>query len=360
MAESGSLVDATRGDSMKILIVEDNRLNLFVLAEYVKEKDIQVSIAANGEDALSLWKSECPEIVITDIEMPGVDGYSLIHQIRAQETDEYTYIIVLTAHDEIAILEKCFELGADDFIAKPVLKSELLHRIRAGERVLHQYSKNIIVYSLAQLTELRDLESGQHIKRIEAYAKLLANRLKSNLKYTFQITPRFLEELGPACMLHDVGKIAIDDQILRKPTSLNESEWQIMKTHTTVGQVAIDSIQLKHPRARFLKMAGEVARWHHERFDGAGYPDGLKGEEIPLAARIVALADVYDALVTQRVYKSSFGFAEAEVLIENESGRQFDPAIVNVFMQLAHEFRIIATTMVDINKHENHLSNPHP
>jgi putative two-component system response regulator len=344
---------------MKVLIVDDNRLNRLILTEYLKEKDMEVLIAANGEEALSMWVSECPEIVITDIEMPDIDGYSIINHIRANEHEDYTYIIVLTAHDEIAILEKCFELGADDFLAKPVQKSELLHRVRAGERVLRQFNKNVIVYSLAQLTELRDLESGQHIKRVEAYAKLLAIGLKSNPQYTFQINSRFLEDLGSACTLHDVGKIAIDDKILRKQTSLNESEWQIMKTHTTAGQVAIDSIQLKHPRARFLKMAGEVARWHHERFNGSGYPDGLIGEEIPLAARIVALADVYDALVTQRVYKSSFSFAEAEALIVKESGTHFDPAIVAVFRQVEPQFRIIAATMVELIMLSDEDTKPH-
>jgi len=279
--------------------------------------------------------------------MPLRDGYSLIETIRSRETDSYTFIIVLTIHDELQVLEHCFELGADDFVAKPVQKSELVHRIRAGERLIHQFNKNILVFSLAQMTKLRDFDSGEHVMRIEAYATLLANGLKTNPRFAYQINRRFFDELGPACVLHDIGKVSIDEQILHKPAALCESEWIIMKTHTTAGQSTIESIRAKYPRIGFLKMAGEVARWHHEWFDGSGYPDGLIGDDIPLAARIVALADVYDALVSARSYKRGVGLDEAADIIRNESGTHFDPAIVAIFDQVESQFRTIAQTAND-------------
>jgi len=328
---------------MKILVAEDNRINRMILMQYLRAiPGSQCFEVDDGEKALRIWEAESPEILITDIEMPTMDGISLISEIRARETDTYTYIIVLTVHDDFECLGKSFDAGADDFLPKPFQQRELLYRIHAGERLLSLFQKQFIVYALAHLTEVRDMESGKHIERISAYSKVIATSLRTLPEFSFVINRRFLDNLEIASVLHDIGKVGIDDQILRKNARLSDHEWSIMKTHTLIGQSTIENILSKYPKAQFLKFAAEVARWHHEWFDGSGYPDGLSGRAIPLAARIVALADVYDALINERVYKPAFSFDEARDIIVKESGTHFDPLIVQVFLEQEETFRHIA------------------
>jgi putative two-component system response regulator len=295
--------------------------------------------APDGKTALQLWEIETPEILITDLEMPFLDGYSLIEEIRAKESDSYTYVIVLTGHDDEGSLARSFEVGADDFLPKPFDKKELEYRILAGERVLSLLQKQFVVYALAHLTEVRDVDSGKHIERIGTFSKLLANGLKLIPKYASIINRTFLDRLEIASILHDIGKVGIDDAILKKPSNLTNEEFAKMKEHTSIGYHTIEEIATQYPKAQYLKMAAEVARWHHERVDGFGYPDGLKGDEIPLAAKIVAVADVYDALVNERPYKKAFSFEEARELIKNGSGTQFDADVVTVFLDQEPTFR---------------------
>jgi putative two-component system response regulator len=336
---------------MKILVAEDNRIHRIVLVKHLQTlQNAEIWEAEDGEEALRLWETVNPDILITDLEMPKRDGFDLMYEIRAQETDSYTFIIVLTGKDHEWSLAKSFEAGADDFLTKPFEHKELHYRIRAGERVLTLFQKQFVVMALAHLTEIRDKSSGQHIERIGAYAKVLATALRSTSQYRDQINRRFLDHLEIASILHDIGKVGIDDRILRKKGKLTPSEWEIMKTHTSIGQTTIETIIQNHPKAFYLSMAAEVARWHHERYDGSGYPDRLQGDQIPLAARIVAMADVYDALVSERPYKQAYSHKEARHIIEHESAGHFDPLILQAFLANEAAFRKIAASNAAYHK----------
>jgi putative two-component system response regulator len=323
---------------MKVLIAEDNRLNRLTLVTFLKDLDAQILIAEDGLQALSLWETETPEIVITDLSMPKLNGFELLTKIREREQAKYTYIIVLTVDDTIETLEKSYEAGADDFLIKPFNRSELKHRIAAAERIIGLLSQQLVIYALAQLSEMRDVETGEHIERIGTYSRILAKSLKTDPRYSYRITGQFIDDIALSSALHDIGKVGVDDKILRKPSALDAEEWTKMKQHTLFGSQVIESIGSKYPQVKFLKMAAEIAKWHHERFDGSGYPDGLSGEEIPLAARIVAVADVYDALVSERVYKQRFTHEKAYGIIVAESGTQFDPGIVEAFRRSEQAF----------------------
>jgi putative two-component system response regulator len=332
-----------RGVSMKILVAEDNRINRMVLVKQLAAlHNAEIWEAQDGEEALRLWETINPDILITDLEMPKRDGLELMYEIRAQESDTYTFIIVLTGQENEESLANSFEAGADDYLTKPFEQRELHYRIRAGERMLSLFQKQFVVMALAHLTEVRDATSGQHIERIGAYAKVLATALRTTPQFKDQINRRFLDHLEIASILHDIGKVGIDDFILRKKGKLTPEEWEIMKTHTLIGQSTIEDIVRNHPKAQYLNMAAMVARWHHERFDGNGYPDRLSGEQIPLCARIIALADVYDALVSNRPYKQAYSHEEAKRIILHESTGQFDPRILQAFMDNEAAFSKIA------------------
>lgn len=336
---------------MKILVAEDNRINRMVLVKQLAAlQGAEIWEARDGEEALRLWETINPDILITDLEMPKRDGLELMYEIRAQESDSYTFIIVLTGHENEESLAKSFEAGADDYLTKPFEQRELHYRIRAGERLLSLVQKQFVVMALAHLTEVRDTTSGQHIERIGAYAKVLANALRSLPEFKDQINRRFLDHLEIASILHDIGKVGIDDRILRKKGKLTPDEWDIMKTHTSIGQSTIEDLVRNHPKAQYLNMAAIVARWHHERFDGTGYPDRLQGEQIPLPARIVALADIYDALVNERPYKHAYTHEEAKRIILHESAGQFDPRILQAFLDNETAFCKIASSNAAFQK----------
>lgn len=326
---------------MKALIVEDNHLHILSMEKVLNDLDMEYTVVMNGKAALHEWGSNEYDLLITDVEMPEMDGFELIKNIREMETDKYTYIIVLTVDHNPDILEKSFEVGADDFLIKPFQPQELKHRIKAGERITQLFEKQLIIYALAELTETRDFETGEHVERIGNYTKLISNSLKSNPKYTYRMTNRYIENIALSSALHDIGKVGIDDKILKKPGIYTPEEREIMKKHVLIGFSTIQTIQNRYPTVRFLKMASEIARWHHERFDGEGYPDQLKKDEIPLSAQIVGLADVYDALVSERVYKKAYTHEEAKAYILSESGKQFAPDLVKAFLQCESKMKLL-------------------
>ncbi len=333
---------------MKALIAEDNRLHILSMEKVFQDMNIEYTITKNGKDAFMLWQEESFDIVVTDIEMPGMDGFELISRIREMESEKYTYIIVLTVENDPTILEKSFEVGADDFLVKPFQSSELRHRIKAGERITGLFEKQLIIYALAELTEARDYETGEHIERIGSYTKLLSTALRDNPKYTYRMTGSYIENIALSSALHDIGKVGIDDRILKKPGKFTKEERELMKKHVEIGFSTIQSIQNRYPTIRFLKMAAEIARWHHEKYDGTGYPDQLAKDEIPLSAKIVGLADVYDALISERVYKRAYSHEEAKSYILEQSGLHFDPDIVEAFLKCESKFLQISES---IKKH---------
>ncbi len=323
---------------MQVLIAEDDKISRKTLALYIKKLGYDPLTAADGEEALHLWMENRPRIILTDWNMPGMDGVELCSKVREAEMDEYTYIIMITSRDESDDLIHGFESGVDDYLTKPVNKAELAVRLKSSERIFSLQSKDTVIFAMAKLAETRDPETGLHLERIQSYCKVISEFLLKKSIYPEALTRRFIDDIYATSPLHDIGKVGIPDHILLKPGRLDEQEFEIMKTHTTIGYDTLRSTIAQHPKANFLKMSAEIAKNHHEKWDGSGYPAGLKNEAIPLAARILAVADVYDALASKRVYKDAFSHEKTRAIISEGKGSHFDPVLVDVFLDCQDDF----------------------
>ncbi len=322
---------------MRILIADDDEIMLDLLANALMELGHEVQTAANGREALDLIDKGNYRLVISDWEMPVMDGLELCRQIRARDDSGYVYTILLTAIGSKGTVEG-LTAGADDFITKPFDPAELAVRIRVGQRILGLETRDLTIFALAKLAESRDPETGAHLERVRNYCRILARQLGHQEKYKNEIDSAYVRLIYLTSPLHDIGKVAIPDSVLLKPGRLSDHEFEMMKTHTTMGAQTLEAALREHPEAGFLRMAVDIAATHHERFDGTGYPQGLHGMDIPLAGRIVALADVYDALTSRRVYKGAFGHDVSRSMIFQESGSHFDPDVVEAFKQCEAEF----------------------
>jgi putative two-component system response regulator len=323
---------------MKILIVDDELVSRKKMDLLVRSLGYETLVASDGMEAWEIWKIERPRMVITDWMMPRMDGLALCRKIREAEGSQYIYLIMVTSREEINDLVMGMDAGADDFITKPFIKEELAVRIRAGERISGFETRDIVIFSLARLVESRDLETGHHLERIRHYSKTLALTISKADTPPEEIDGLFLDNIFLTSPLHDIGKVGIPDYILRKPGQLDDMEFEIMKRHSKIGFDTLHEALKKYPKADYLRMSADIARYHHEKFDGTGYPDGLKGDEIPLSARIVALADVYDALVSNRIYRHAYKHDVARAIIESERGKHFDPLVVDAFFMCEREF----------------------
>jgi putative two-component system response regulator len=323
---------------MKILIVDDELVSRKKLELLVGSLGYETLVASDGVEGWETWKKERARMVITDWMMPRMDGLDLCRKIREAEGSRYTYIIMVTSREDVNDLVRGMDAGADDFITKPFVKAELAVRIRAGERISGFESRDIVIFSLARLVESRDSETGHHLERIRHYSKELTTAMLELDNPPQEMDALFLDNIFLTSPLHDIGKVGIPDHILLKPGRLDDEEMQIMRKHATIGFNTINEALKKYPKADYLRMSAEIALSHHERFDGAGYPNGLKAGEIPLSARIVALADVYDALVSKRVYKEAYQHGMAKTIIEKERGRGFDPMVVDAFLSCEDKF----------------------
>jgi putative two-component system response regulator len=320
---------------MKILIVDDELVSRKKMDLLVRSLGHETLVATDGLEGWGIWKNERPRMVITDWMMPRMDGLELCRKIREAEGSQYIYLIMVTSREDVNDLIMGMDAGADDFITKPFVKEELAVRIKAGERISGFETRDIVIFSLV---ESRDLETGQHLERIRHYSKTLAVAMSTSGNPPEEIDGLFLENIFLTSPLHDIGKVGIPDHILLKPARLDNKEFEIMKRHSIIGYKTLHEAMEKYPKADYLRMSADIARSHHEKFDGTGYPDGLKGEEIPLAARIVALADVYDALVSKRIYKYAYKHDVGRSIIENEKGKHFDPIVVDAFLEREKEF----------------------
>jgi putative two-component system response regulator len=277
-------------------------------------------------------------MVISDWVMPEADGIQLCRAIRTGVFPTYVYIILLTSRDQTADIVEGLSAGADDFITKPFQPAELCLRVRAGERVLSLETRDLAIFAMARLAESRDWETGAHLERIRNYTQALAQSLAESPNFRDRVDREYVRLLYQTSPLHDIGKVGIPDSVLLKPGRLSDKEFQIMKRHTVIGAKTLNAALRQHPRAKFLRMARDIALTHHEHFDGSGYPGGRAGQDIPLCGRIVALADVYDALTTKRVYKEAYEHDVARAMLLDSAGSHFDPEIVEAFVRTEAQF----------------------
>jgi putative two-component system response regulator len=334
---------------MEILTVDDDEIALEMLNMSLTQAGYEVISARDGRQALDILRGGTCRMVITDWEMPVMNGLDLCRAIRDEDLlPAYVYAIILTGHGNHEEVVEGLSAGADDFIAKPFNPAELAVRVRCGERILSLETRDVAIFAMAKLAESRDPETGAHLERVRTYSQTISLWLEKQHRAGYEVDASFVRMIYQTSPLHDIGKIGIPDSVLLKPGRLSDREFEIMKTHTTLGADTLNAALEQFPDAKFLLMARDIAQTHHERFDGSGYPDGLAGRNIPLAGRIVALADVYDALTSKRIYKNAFNHDVARSIINDESGSHFDPVMVEAFMATADEFTRIREVFAEV------------
>lgn len=326
---------------MRVLVVEDDPIAAEMLSRAINNFGYPTAIASDGVEALARVRSGEFRIVVSDVEMPRMDGIELCRQIRNGTSCGYTYFIMLTGRSSTDDIVNGLDAGADDYVAKPFNAGELKMRIRAGERLLLLESRELMIFALAKLADSRDNETGSHLERIREYCRVLCLELRGQPKFSEVIDGIYIQTIYETSPLHDIGKVGIPDSILLKPGKLTPEEFQVMTQHAEIGGRTLKTVASAHPKTLCLEMACQIAMTHHERWDGTGYPKGLKGEDIPLCGRIVAVADVYDALTSARCYKPAFSHEVAVNIITEGSGSQFDPDLVTAFQNVEHEFERI-------------------
>jgi putative two-component system response regulator len=348
-----------------VLVVDDTPTNLKLLNDLLKDH-YRVKLANNGIRALDLAAAAAPDLVLLDIMMPEMDGYEVCRRLKASEATQHVPVLFLTAKTEIEDEELGFSVGAVDFIHKPISPPIVLARVKTHlqlkawqdflqdqnawlkqevERRLSDVNRlqEASILVMVSLAEFRDECTGNHIRRTQEYVRVLAEQLARQPLYADQLSVPQIELIVKSAPLHDIGKIAIPDHILLKPGKLTAEEFEIMKTHAMRGYEMLRTAgQHMGEQGDFLAMAMDIARWHQEKWDGSGYPDGLAGERIPLAARLMAVADVFDALTTSRPYKTAMSHEQAVAIIEQGSGVHFDPRLIEAFLAVQDEFQRIA------------------
>ena len=354
-----------------VLVVDDTPDNLSLMSNLLKN-DYKVKVANNGEKALKIAATDPPpDLILLDIMMPGMDGYEVCQFLKRNSATANIPVIFLTAKAEVEDEKKGLEFGAVDYITKPVsppivmarVKNHLALKAHADflrdksaylESEVERRTKEVIaiqdvtILAMASLAETRDSDTGNHIRRTQFYAKALAEKLKPNERFNALMTNHYINMLFKSAPLHDIGKVGIPDRILLKPGRFTPEEFEIMKTHTTLGKEAIDHAEAQLGMSvEFLAMAKEIALYHQEKWDGSGYPEGLAGDAIPVSARLMAVADVYDALISRRVYKEGMPHEKAVEIIQEGKGKHFDPDMVDAFMAIQEEFRQIAQRYAD-------------
>lgn len=323
---------------MKILVVDDNDVSLALLEATLTRAGYQVQTARDGVEALERVRSQGLRLIVSDWEMPRLNGPELCKALRTDDLAGYVYVILVTSHTSAQEAVEGLSAGADDFVGKPFNPAELIARVRTGERILGLETREVAIFAMAKLAESRDPETGAHLERVRSYCRILAKDLAAQPKFRPVVGDEFVRLIYLTSPLHDIGKVGIPDCVLLKPGRLSDAEFEIMKTHASMGADTLDAALKTFPGVSFLEMARDIAATHHERFDGSGYPRKLAGEAIPLCGRIVALADVYDALTSKRVYKAAFSHEIAKSMIVKDSGTHFDPDIVQAFLRNEKEF----------------------
>lgn len=354
-----------------ILVVDDTSDNLLLMSSLLKDL-YRVKLANSGEKALKVARaSPPPDLILLDIMMPGMSGYDVIGELKADAATRDIPVIFLTAMSAVEDEKRGLEMGAVDYITKPISPPIVLARvgnhlhIKAVADFLRDKSQflenevtkrtreiaaiqDVTTLALASLAETRDNETGNHIRRTQFYVKALAEKLKTYPRFGYFLSDDTINMLFKSAPLHDIGKVGIPDRILLKPGRFTPDEFEVMKTHTTLGRDAIEHAEKQlGMKVDFLQFAKEIAYSHQEKWDGSGYPEGISGDDIPISARLMAVADVYDALISRRLYKDSMPHEKAlEIIIEGK-GSHFDPDVVDAFLEVQDEFRAIAARFQD-------------
>jgi putative two-component system response regulator len=335
---------------MNALIVDDDEMASDLVQNLLEQLGHKVEVARNGQQALELLREGNSHLLITDWEMPEMGGVELCRAIRSEDFDGYVYIIMLTSRQGEAERMEGMYAGADDFLTKPLKPSELLVCLKTAERILSLETRDLALFAMAKLSESRDPETGAHIERVQSYSRLLAQHMSMTDKFKGVVDAEFIRLIYQTSPLHDIGKVGIPDAILLKPGKLTAGEYAVMKMHTELGARTLGSALARFPNAKFLHMARDIAASHHERYDGKGYPLGLAGEQIPLCARVVALADVYDALTSRRVYKEAMSHYQAKQVLLSERACHFDPDVVDAFLAAEEQFIGIKEALSEVKE----------
>lgn len=339
-----------------ILVVDDNNANL-TLASKILCSNYNVACATSGALALKYLEKNRPSLILMDIKMPGMDGFETLKHIRADEKNKTLPVIFLSGDKDSETEKKCFRSGAVDFVGKPFVPDILLSRVERTlelehykwnleeiveeqTRLLEERTKRInaiqesVIVGMANIIELRDSSTGTHVKNTQTYVRMIVQGLMEHGLFSDELDQKLADDIVKAAPLHDIGKIRISDTILLKPEKLTDEEYEIMKHHTFYGMEIIRDIITDVEEEAYVKTAQEIALYHHERPDGKGYPYGLKGDAIPLCARIMSCADVFDALYSERCYKDPVRPSEAAIeIMMKGSGTQFDADILKTFAE---------------------------
>ena len=354
-----------------VLVVDDTPDNLTLMSELLMDR-YRVRVANSGERALKIAASDdVPDLILLDIMMPGMDGYEVCQRLKAEAATRDIPVIFLTAKVTVEDEERGLELGAVDYITKPISPPIVLARVATQlalkgaadflrdknvylESEVRQRTaelsaiQDVTIMAMASLAETRDSDTGNHIRRTQYYVQALAEKLRTHPRFVDALDDKTIETLFKSAPLHDIGKVGIPDRILLKPGRFEPHEFEIMKTHTTLGRDAIQRAEDQlGMQVEFLTMAKEIAYGHQEKWDGSGYPLGLAGDAIPVSARLMAVADVYDALISRRVYKDGMPHEKAVRIITEGRAQHFDPDIVDAFLQIQDAIVAIAQRFAD-------------
>ena len=357
-------------ESATIMVVDDTPANLKLLEEMLQSRGYRVVQFPRGAMALKAAAKNPPDLIMLDIMMPEMDGFEVCRRLKANESLKEIPVLFISALDDTDSKLQAFSEGGVDYVTKPFQEAEVLARVKTHlelwrvwrelekhnfqlEDLVREKVKEIAasqmstIIAISKLAEHKDEETGRHVERTQVFCKLVAEKLRENNQYAESITDAFIEDLYHAAPLHDIGKVGIADNILLKPGKLTHEEFEIMKTHATIGVTTLQAVQRKYPNNAFINMGISVTRSHHEKWDGSGYPDGLVGEDIPLSACIMAIVDVYDALRSKRPYKEAFTHEKARGIIQEGAGSHFYPAVVEAFLAVETECAEIRERMKD-------------
>ena len=361
--------EQTMGDELihpgnaRVMIVDDSPEILAMLTSALTRKGYQVVACSSGPEALTKAAAEPPEVILLDILMPGMNGFQVCEQLQKHQALKDIPVVFASGLDDTENKVRAFQLGGVDYITKPFQLAELEMRVWTQIR-LHMLQKSLTaqklqeekirelslaqqatIFALAKLAEFRDEETGTHLERVREYCRLLAEEIGKAPHHSARVTREYSECIYHASPLHDIGKVAVPDNILLKPGKLTPDEFEVIKRHPVVGGEYLQDVYNNYARNIFIGMGIEIALYHHERWDGRGYPDGLLGANIPLSARIMAVADCYDALRADRCYRKGFPHSKVKEMLMEESGSHFDPEVCRAFLNLESEFARIMDTL---------------